>query len=371
MKRVLIGLIIFIIIIISAASCTPISQPGTSMRDSRETIDTGAPEDKELRLAGEETTTGETIVIKVGVSEGISRDKPYPKRLAQIVAGETPPSTGEVLSWFAPLQAVDDSETPVSPFYPAGSRWFLVDATGAKRGKVSIDRFGTIHYLRIGSGDETLPEQFKFTDGDSLVKDFIRAHGGLPKEKLVVISQGFRESAPNTHMAVMFQKGFGHQFADIDIYDDKLEVGISKLYGAHHARRWHEFRAHGKDKLLLDADTLAGRVIQEYRRLWQSEPEKYSDILSGKYLVSIDFEQLVYFDPRPRNPKRFNDSKAIYHPGWLTRVYISEAQNGGFSNGPGLHIVEEQASVGVPLLIVDAHTGEIFNRKPKGDNLFR
>ena len=371
MKRALIGLIIFIMVIISAASCTPISQPGISTRDSQETNHTAAPENKELRPTGEDTTTGETVVVKVGVSEGISRDKPYPKQLACLAASETPPSTDEVLSWFAPLQAVDDSEAPVSPFYPAGSRWFLVDATGAKRGKISIDRFGTVHYLRTGGGDDTLPEQFKFADGDGLVKDFIRAHGGLPKEKLVVASQGFRESAPNTHMAVMFQKGFGHQFADIDIYDDNLEVGISKLYGAHYARRWHEFRAYGKHKPLLDTDTLAGRVIQKYREFWQSEPGKYGDILSGKYLVSVDFERLVYFDPRPRDSERFGDSKAIYHPGWLTRVYISEAQSGGFSNAPGLHIVEERASVGVPLLIVDAHTGEIFDRKPKGENLFR
>jgi len=371
MKRISIGLIIFIVIIISAASCASVSPPGTSVRDTREITDTATPENKERRAASEETTTGETIVIGVGVSESISRDKPYPKQLPRIAAVESPLSVDAIFSWFAPLKAITDGGPTASPFYPAGSRWYLVDATGTRRGKVSIDRFGTVHYLRIGPGDDNLPEQFSFADGERLIKDFIRSHGGLPKDRLTPQSQGFRESGSNTHVMISFQQGFSHQFADIDIYDDTLEVGISKLYGAHYMRRWHEFKAHGKDKPLLDADTLAERVIQEYRRLWQNEPEKYNGILSGKHLVNVSFEQLVYFDPRPRDPERFDNPRAIYHPGWLTRVYISEAQSGGFSNGRGLHVFEEHVPVGVPLLIVDAHTGEIFERKPKGENLFR
>ncbi|MDI6817293.1 MAG: hypothetical protein QME41_08920 [Actinomycetota bacterium] len=376
MKRkthVALALLALIGIIGALAPCSNAPSTGANSDASRDvrTANIDKARVDAARPSKDYTATGDNIVIKINVADFARGDNIYPKRLPQIIAVDKPIAKDEIFNWFKPLTAIEDSVTPPSPFYPAGNRWFLVDATGTKRGKISIDRFGTVHYLRIGSGDDQVPKRFRIREANALVKDFISSHGGLPEEKLTIVSQGFREDAPNTHMAVMFVMGFGHQFKGWNIHDDILEAGISKLYGAHYVRRWHEFKAHGKDKPLLDADTLAERVIQEYRRLWQSEPKKYGDILSGKYLVSVDFERLVYFDPRPRDPKRFDDARAIYHPGWLTRVYTSEAQTGGFTNANAPSIFEEHVAVGVPLLIVDAHTGEIFERKPKGDNLFR
>lgn len=360
-------------IIGSLMSCsnTPSTGPGNNASRGVQTSTVDKIRVDTAQLPKYDTATVDNIVVKSGVSEGLRRDKPYPKRLPQIIAVDKPPAKDEVLGWFAPLTAVDDSETPPSPFYPAGSRWFLVDSTGTRRGKVSIDRFGTIHYLRIGSGDDAMPERFRIREANKLVKDFISAHGGLPEEKLIIVSQGFREDEPNTHMAVLYMTGFGHQFRGFKIHDDIIEAGISKLYGAHYMRRWHQFKVHGKERPLLDADTLAQPIIEKYRKLWLSDPQKYGDILSGKQLVHVDFEQLVYFDPRPRDPKRFADTPAVYRPGWITRVRVMEADIGGFTNSNALHTIQEPVAIGVPLLIVDAHTGEIFESKPKGENLFR
>lgn len=372
-NKTYIALAFLILMGIALTSCSKTPSTGTSNNASRvmQTATVDETQADAARLSKDDTATADNIVIKINVSDISRGDNTYPKRLPQVVAVDKPPANDEVLGWFAPLTAIEDSETPPSPFYPAGSRWFLVDANGAKRGKVSIDRFGTIHYLRIGSGDDAVPARFRIREANALVKEFISSHGGLPEDKLIVLNQGFREDEPNTHMAVLYMTGFGHQFRGFKIHDDIIEAGISRLYGAHYMRRWHQFKAHGRERPLLDADTLAETIIKKYRKFWISDRQKYGDILSGKQLVNVDFEQLVYFDPRPRDPKRFADTPAIYHPGWITRVRVMEADIGGFSNGNALHTIQEPAAIGVPVLIVDAHTGEIFESKPEGDNLFR
>ncbi|HZD60430.1 MAG TPA: hypothetical protein VE439_08285, partial [Anaerolineae bacterium] len=313
------SLLITIALIPSLTSCTHISQDKTVAKSVvNEKAKAGSvPDTDRLRTLKEDTAAGDHIMIRVSPSKSTGGNKKNPKSLPLIMAIEKTPNQDEVLRWFAPLAATKDSQSPASDFYPTGSHWYLVDAQGVKRGKVSIDKFGSINYLRIGGGDENQPAQFKFADGESLVKGFIKTHGGLPEDKLIIKTQGFRESASNTHIAVSFQMGFGHQFGGIDIYDDSIEVGISKLFGAHYMRRWHKFKKYGKTKPFLDPGKVAESIVRKYRKTWKDEPDKYRDLLSGKQIVNIDLEQLVYFDPRPRDPSQFNSKKVIYHPGWL------------------------------------------------------
>ncbi|NCO66326.1 MAG: hypothetical protein GW874_06945 [Solirubrobacter sp.] len=368
-----------LLLLVMATACNNTLSPSNKARKQK-----GITVKKSNMWVGETTATVDGIVVKVNAA---GQKDPYPDRLPEIVATDKGPDQDAVMQWFAPLQTIEDTAAKPSIFYPVGSRWFLIDKEGNKKGKLSIDKFGGIYYMRIGPAEKS-PMFFRYGDAEPMAKDFIKNHGGVPDENLTLASQRFREVAPNSpDKIVCLEREYGHEFKGIDIWDDRIEVSVTKLSGAHYYRCWHEFKAEGSDKILLgpaQSQVIAEQIIRAYKKDWQMQPDKFTDILSGQKPLSIELQQLVYFDPRPRDIRHFYDTQAIYHPGWIVRVsktekspmytYVDESdtadRTGGAKPEP-IVLVNTPADIGIPPLIIDAINGHVYERKPKGDNLFK
>jgi hypothetical protein len=276
------------------------------------------------------------------------------------------------------LRAVPDTETKTSLFYPVGSRFYLFDLKEIKRGKVSIDRFDTIYYERIGS-DNTVPDQFTFAHGIALVKKFFDLHSGSkPSESYIEQTEAYREKEdmpPDGRHVAQLSQGFHHAFNGIFIQDDAIEVSVSKNHEANYFRRWHDFNTYGIGQPLLAPEELAQQIVHTYKPLWEKQHGTlYKDLLSGKKPLSIELMRLVYYDPRPRDPQQFNSKDAIYRPGWIVRVgaILERKPPENAVNGAVVRDIpsgEEPAYVKVPTLIVDALNGAIYRSKPTGDGL--
>ncbi|MHB8842108.1 MAG: hypothetical protein ACYC56_10055, partial [Candidatus Aquicultor sp.] len=317
---VIVATAVSMLLMLVVVGCTGKTSPSSSKKQKAKT----ASAKKSPMWIGETTATVDGIVARVNASR---HKDPYPDRLPEIMATDKGPDQGAVMKWFAPFQTIEDTAAKPSTFYPVGSHWFLIDKKGNKKGKLSIDKFGGIYYMRIGPAEKS-PMFFRYGDAEPMTKDFIKNHGGVPDEKLTLASQGFREAQPNSpDKIVWLQRGYGHQFDGVDIWDDRIEVSITKLSGAHYYRRWHEFKAEGSDKILLgpaQSQVIAEQVIRAYKKDWQTQPDKFANILSGHKPLSIELQQLVYFDPRPRDIRHFYDTQVIYHPGWIVRVSKTE-----------------------------------------------
>lgn len=368
-------------LILAAVGCTGKTSPSNSKKQKAKTVSAK----KSSMWIGETTATVDGIIVRVSATR---HSVEYPDRLPEIVATDKGPDQAAVMQWFAPLQTIEDTAAKPSTFYPEGSRWFLVDKKGNKKGKLSIDKFGGIYYMRIGPAEKS-PLFFKFGDTEPMVRDFIKNHGGMPDEKLTLASQGFREAQPNSpDKLIWFARGYGHQFNGIDIWDDRIETGITKLSGAHYYRRWHEFKAEGSDKILLgpaQSQVLAEQIVRAYKKDWLlTQSFKFKDILSGQKPLNIELQQLVYFDPRPRDARHFYDTQTIYHPGWIVRVsktekspmytYADESDTAGRTGDTKPEptvLVDTPVDIGIPPLIIDAINGHIYERKPKADSLFK
>lgn len=334
---------------------------------------------------GETTVTVDGITVKV---DALRQKDAYPDRLPEIVTTNPGPDKDAIMQWFSPLQAVEDTNAKPSIFYAEDSQWFLVDKKGNKKGKLSIDKFDGIYYRRIGPDKNPGPMFFEYGDAEPMAKDFIKNHGGVPDEKLTLTNQGFREATPSTpNKMVWLQRGYGHRFKGIDIWDDTIEVGMTKLPGAYYYRRWHEFKAEGDDKILLgpaESQVIAEQVVRACKKDRQAQLSKFNEILTGKKPLQISLQQLVYFDPRPRDSRHFYDTQIVYHPGWIARVNIIEQrpaytcvdENDTTDRTGGVKptqttLVDTPLDIGIPSLIIDAINGHVYERKPKGDNLFK
>ncbi|MHB8842614.1 MAG: hypothetical protein ACYC56_12665, partial [Candidatus Aquicultor sp.] len=257
--------------------------------------------------------------------------------------------------------------------------FYLVDPQGVKRGKLFIDRFGTVYYERIGTdvtGDQTVPAEFTFAQGEAFVNRFFESHpGSKPIGTFFAQTGAYRENInmpPDGRHVTYLLRWFHHAYGSVFIQDDDIEVSISKNYKASYFRRGHDFKAFGGDQQLLTPEELAGQIVHKYKPLWEKQRGKlYKELLAGKKPVSIELRQLVYYDPRPRDPKQFNNKTIIYRPGWIVKVGAilgrkpPEDPNGIITRG--LPFVDMPAYIKVPTLIVDAVSGATYRSKPASE----